>query len=56
MFQVIVNIMQHFVCVHDVPVLLKLELKPQGRLLMEARYFLEKKGESVLHTTSHTHA
>lgn len=40
---------------HDLPVLIKVELKPQGRLLMEARYFLEKKGKSVLHTQLHTH-
>lgn len=40
---------------HTVPVLIKVELKPQGRLLMEARYFLEKKGESVLHTQLYTH-
>lgn len=40
---------------HPVLVLLKVELKPQGRLLMEARYFLEKKGKSDLHTQLPTH-
>lgn len=40
------------VCVEEVRTLflspvLQLEMKPQGRLLMEAKYYLERSGESL---------